>query len=197
MLKAAEPSVRGPQIGSDDSSSPRRSLLRPGAYWGASVCLLKLCGVKTDFPSAVHMDHTRHTFLCKHGKHANTYTSVYLWKIPVSFWPRSTLDSATEAPDYINGAFLSCGGKPHTHCVMRTHSQGNPLTYSHAPALCKCQTVGERVYLGAPRYFYTFVTASLVHTHTPTQIGSSNTSHPVNDKPWPWCTASLRVTQNT
>lgn len=83
----------------------------------------------------------------------------------VSFWPWSTLDTGTEAPAYINGAFLLCGGKPHTHSVTRTHSQGNPLTYSHAPALCKCQTVGERVYLGAVWYFYTFVTASLSHTH--------------------------------
>lgn len=86
----------------------------------------------------------------------------------VSFWPRSTLDTGTEVPAYINGAFLLCGGKPHTHSVTRTHSQGNPLTYSHAPALCKCQTVGERVYLGAVWYFYTFVTASLSHTHTHT-----------------------------
>lgn len=84
----------------------------------------------------------------------------------VSFWPWSTLDTGTEAPAYINGAFLLSRGKPHTHSMTRIRSQGNPLTYSHAPAFCKCQTVRERVYLGAVWYFYTFVTASLSLSQT-------------------------------
>lgn len=52
------------------------NLLRHGAYRGASVRLLKLCGMKTDFPPQYHVNHSRHTFLCKHGKHANTHTQL-------------------------------------------------------------------------------------------------------------------------
>lgn len=133
-------------------------------------------------PSQFRTNHTRHTLLCKH---THTYTNtrahtVYLWKIPVSFWPRSTFNTGTEEPGYINGAFLSSGGKPRPHGVTRTHSQGSPLTHSHARALCKCQAVGERVYLGATGYFYTFLIASPSPSHTElhshTNAGCSSTS---------------------
>ncbi len=68
---------------------------------------------------------------------------------------------------------------------METHSQGKPLTCSHAPALCKCQTVRERVYLGAVWYFYTFRAAalSLSHTHTHTHWVFHHC--PFKGKPWP------------
>lgn len=54
--------------------------------------------------------------------------------------------------------------------------RANPLrTPTLHPELCKCQTVGERVYLGVARYFYTFhYCFTLTHT-----LGFSNTAHPV------------------
>lgn len=131
-------------------------------------------------------------------ENVQTHTQLYTCGKSQSFLlTLGTLDTGTGAPAYINRAFLLGGGKPHTQTAYtRTHSQGNPLTYSHAPALCKCQTVGERVYLGVAWYFYTFLYClSLSHTHTHTRSGSSNTAHPMKGKPWPWCTTSLGITQ--
>lgn len=118
----------------------------------------------TQFPlNYTSMAHVTHFDANMRNTHTHT---VYLWKIPFSFQPRSTFDTGTEELVEINGAFLSCGGEPHPHGVTRTHSEGSPLKHSHARALCKCQTVGERVYLGAVWYFYTFLIASYVgRTH--------------------------------
>lgn len=99
-------------------------------------------------------------------RNTHTHTQYTCGKSHFFFQPRSTFDTVTEEPVEINGAFLSCGGEPHPLSMTRTHSEGSPLTHSHARALCKCQTVGERVYLGAAWYFYTFLIASYVgRTH--------------------------------
>lgn len=129
------------------------TLLQHRAYRGTSIATQNSVACKQISP----LDYTWIThvilFLYKHGKHANTHNCILVENPSVSFWPRSSLQ---ETPARINGAFLLCGGKPHTHSVTRTRSRGNPLTHSHAPDLCKCQTVGERVYLGEVWYFYTF-----------------------------------------
>ncbi len=134
------------------------------------------------FPfSIMHESHSLkwHTFLCKHGKHANTrrHTDNYISVENPSFlltlvntWHR---DRSTSVHQWSFSLRWRETSFAYVDAVcMETHSQGKPLTCSHAPALCKCQTVRERVYLGAVWYFYTFRAAalslSLSHTHTHT-----------------------------
>lgn len=134
-------------------------------------------------PSQLRTKHTRHTLLCKHiHTHTNTHARPHTHSLPVEnpSFLLTSVHTGTEEPVYINGAFLSSGGKPRPHGVTGTHSQGSPLTHSHARALCKCQAVGERVYLGAVGYFYTFLIASPSPSHTElhshTNAGCSSTS---------------------
>ena len=137
---------------------------------------------------------------------ATSYISVQTWEtckhaqlypcgksqFPSDPGPHST--EGTEAPAYINGAFLSCGGKPRTHTAWREHTRR--ATPSQTPTIqpfCKCQTIGEMVYLGVVGYFYTFVTASLSPSHP---HAHTHTSQPMKGKRFSWCATSLCTTRN-
>lgn len=89
--------------------------------------------------------------------HRISSTILHQWTF--SLWWRET--SYTEV--YAQQA------QAHPHRANPSHT---PTLH---PELCKCQTVGERVYLGVGWYFYTFhYCFTLTHT-----LGFSNTAHPV------------------
>ena len=177
-----------------------------GPAEGRSSPPLMLCGMKTDFPSQLRVNHTLKNvthFYCKHGKHANARTHIQncvpVENPRVSFWPWSTLDTRTGAPAYINGAFLFGGGKSHTHTYTRcAREHTHRATPSHTPTLQPSVNVKpwERGFiLERDGIFTPSVTASLSLSHTHTHTGSSNTARPVKGKPWPWYATSHKNTK--
>lgn len=131
------------------------------------------------------MKHTlkHHTFLCKHWKHTNTNSYIPVENSRVSIWPWAALDTGSAAPSYINGPFLSDGGKPHTQ--KYTHSKHRHTLIGQTPHVLPRSILSsvnvrpwERGFiLEWDGIFTPFITASLLHTHLgfptlPTQFNS-------------------------
>lgn len=163
--------LRGPRTAYILNNSLWVIMRHPPSTWGIQRGIHtppKALQHENRFPLSITREsHTlkRHIFLGKHVRHANTctHTHIQLYTCGKSQSFLLTLvhtwhmDSSTSLHQWSFSLRWreTSYTRIHTTCTG-THSQGNPLTYSHAPALCKCQTVGEGVYLGALWYFYTF-----------------------------------------